>query len=134
MPRLVLWCCCVGGVWVALCSSAVASEQTKAEQTFQVFCKNWIQTLNSYARNNITCEQHGDLFVAEYTISDDNMSTEVKQAGKSPACFVGTLRYREKTYQSCSQDRSRALQGPYLLARESNVTQIFLYKNGRWEY
>ena len=127
--------CCIALSFCLRADRVAASEQLSAEQSFSVFCKQWVDTLNSYARSHIACAQRPDgAFIAEYTACGDDLELRVKQAAASRACFVGSLRYREKKYRSCAQTREGAMQGPFTLAAESNVTQLFLYRNGRWQY
>jgi len=126
---------CVAVVfWVSAAGHAAASEQSRAEQSFSSFCKQWVDALNSYARSHIACTRQPDgRFVAEYTACGDDLDVQVKPAD-SGSSFVGMLRYREKKYQSSAQNREAALQGPLTVAAEANVTQLFLYRNGRWQY
>lgn len=128
------WCCIALLLSLCALSDAAASEQLKAEQSFSSFCKQWVDRLNTYARGHIACMRQPDgMFVAEYTASDDALDVQVKPTDAS-SCFVGTLRYREKKYRSSGQTREAALQGPFTVAAEANVTQLFLYRNGRWQY
>ena len=90
--------------------------------------------MNSYSRNNIVCTRQPDgMFIAEYTVCGDTLDMEVKPT-TSKACFVGILRYNEKKYRNCAKTREKAMQGPFTLAAETNVTQLFLYRNNRWQY
>lgn len=126
--------CVVAATCALDAAAAEGSDQAKAEQSFSALCKQWVETLNSYSRNNIVCTQQPDgMFVAEYTVCSDKLEMEVKPTA-SKACFVGKLRYCEQKYRNCAKTREEAVRGPFTLAAETNVTQLFLYRNGGWQY
>lgn len=126
--------CFAGILFLTLCGHTYESERLKAEQSFPEFCKNWVATLNKYAQDNIACKQVDDRYIAEYASCSNNFAIEIKQPASGGNSFVGTLKYREVKYQSSAQSCEGARQGPFILACETNVTQIFLYRNGRWNY
>ncbi|MCX8043289.1 MAG: hypothetical protein N3B18_04095 [Desulfobacterota bacterium] len=126
--------CAAAVLWHVLLAVTWAFDQHHVEQSFAAFCKDWVATLNRYAQNNIACEQKDDQCIAEYRVCDDNLNIHVKPVPSAPACFIGTLRYREKKYRRAAQTCADAVRGPFALASETNVTQLFLYRNGVWQY
>jgi hypothetical protein len=127
-------CCCAAVFFLIQCAQAYASDHLRAEQSFPDFCKNWVATLNKYSQEHIACRQVDDAFIAEYTSCSNEFATEVKKPASCSNAFVGTLQFRETKYQSSAQSCEGARQGPFTLSAETNVTHIFLYKNGRWQY
>jgi len=132
--RSLKFCCSAALFFLTLCGHTYESERLKAERSFPEFCKNWVETLNKYAQDNIACKRMHDRYVAEYANCSNDYAFEVKKPASGGNSFVGTLQLREAKYQSCAQSCEGARQGPFTLSTETNVTHIFLYRNGRWQY
>jgi len=55
--------------------------------------------------------------------------TELKSTGQTGSPFVGIIRYTERQYRCEDAGRERCV-----LDSSRPVTEIFRYRNGRWEY
>lgn len=119
---------------VCVCTPAFSAEDPILEQSFKKFCTEWIETLNKYAASNMRCTQKESAYVAAYACCSKDFETTVKKAESQQSAYVGLLKYKETKYQNSAQTCEGAVQGPFTVLSECNVTQIFLYRKGRWQY
>jgi hypothetical protein len=117
------------------CSTAFASsDEATVEQSFKDFCKNWVQILKKNKPGNVFCKESSTGFIAEYATMGDDHNTTIKKTTNKKTPFVGILKYREKVFKCSAATRERAIAGPFRVASERNVTELFIYQNGQWQW
>ena len=58
----------------------------------------------------------------------------VKKTGSTITPFIGILTYFEQTLQCVGKTREEALQGPWHQINTRQVSEIFRFTKGKWEY
>ena len=58
----------------------------------------------------------------------------VKKTGSTITPFIGILTYFEQTLQCVGKTREEALQGPWHQIDTRQVSEIFRFTKGKWEY
>jgi hypothetical protein len=116
------------------CSTAFAAEDTRVEQSFKDFCKNWVQILKKNKPGNVFCKESAAGYIAEYATMGDEHNTAIKKTTNKKTPFIGILKYREKVFKNSAATRERAIAGPFRVASERNVTELFIYQNGEWQW
>ncbi len=109
-------------------------EQTQAEKVFRHFCMQWIKTKSSHSTANIICTVSDNAYVAEYTSFGPDFDVQIKQNGNTLSSYVGILKYKGTKFKSRGATHDTALNGLFNRAYEYPVTEIFLYKDGKWHY
>ncbi|MEI6125183.1 MAG: hypothetical protein WCQ99_01385 [Pseudomonadota bacterium] len=117
-------------LWVG---NARAGEHVEIEQRFNSYCQKWIDALNKYSKAHISCSKVNDEFVAQYLAYNTDFEITVKKTDAAKASYIGILKHKETKYQGKAQTCEGALLGPFAVAYEYPVTEIFLYSNGSWE-
>jgi len=118
-----------------ICSSTVfAAEDVTVEQSFKSFCNNWVQILKKNKPGQVFCKESKEGYIAEYATMDDEHNTAIKKTTNKKTPFVGILKYREKVFKCSAATREGAIAGPFRVASERNVTELFIYQNGEWQW
>jgi hypothetical protein len=118
-----------------ICSSTVfAAEDVTVEQSFKSFCNNWVQILKKNKPSQVFCKESKEGYIAEYATMGDEHNTAIKKTTNKKTPFVGILKYREKVFKCSAATRERAIAGPFRVASERNVTELFIYQNGKWQW
>lgn len=127
----------VGGaaLLVGLIAAAPVAAETslsKAKWTFEKHSEAWMEDLEQNEAENRRK-------APTYTVAEESVirfqgyaedwETEVKPTGSTRAPFVGILRYRENVYTCLRDDQDRCT-----VTSSIPVSEIFSFRNGRWEY
>ena len=102
---------------------------------FDAFCDVWMQKLRdreTYNVAHIVWERQADRVVGEH-VSYGTERTCVARAedGKDP---IGKITYREIRYRREGTTPEEALAAPGTIVEHSDVTEIFRFAKGRWQY
>ncbi len=116
-----------------LCSAAYADE-SHVEKSFNEFCKEWMSILKKNKPHNKFCREEKGGFVAEYCALSDVHVPTVKKTANKKTPYIGILKYREKVFKNQAATREGALAGPFTAATERNVTELFVFQNGKWQW
>jgi len=116
-----------------LCSAAYADE-SHVEKSFNDFCKEWMSILKKNKPNSKFCREEKGCYIAEYSFLSDEHMTTVKKTANKKTPYIGILKYREKVFKNQAATRERALAGPFTAASERNVTELFVFQNGKWQW
>jgi len=128
-----------GGVAKA---AAGATTTTPAEavsgpevRNFQAFCDEWMQKLRdreTYNTSHIAWDTHDGGVSGEYVGYDTKCTCIAREEpGKDP---IGKITYRETRYRRAGASESAALAAPATAVEQSDVTEIFRFGKGRWQY
>jgi hypothetical protein len=103
---------------------------------FRVFCDSWMQKLrdrDSYNVAHIAWEKGGDGgVVGEYvSYGTDRTCSAREEPGKDP---IGKITYREIRYRRQGAMPTAAMIGAGTIVEQTDVTEIFRYGKGRWQY
>jgi len=116
------------------CSTVFAAEDVTVEQSFKSFCNNWVQILKKNKPGQVFCKESKEGYIAEYATMGDEHNTAIKKTTNKKTPFVGILKYREKVFKCSAATREGAIAGPFRVASERNVTELFIYQNGEWQW
>jgi hypothetical protein len=116
------------------CSTVFAAEDVTVEQSFKSFCNNWVQILKKNKPGQVFCKESKEGYIAEYATMGDDHDTAIKKTTNKKTPFVGILKYREKVFKCSAATREGAIAGPFRVASERNVTELFIYQNGEWQW
>jgi hypothetical protein len=104
-------------------------------RNFQAFCDEWMQKLRERERYNsshIAWEAHAGRVSGEYVGYDTHCTCVAREEpGKDP---IGKITYRETRYKREGTTETDALAEPSTVLEQSDVTEIFRYGKGRWQY
>ena len=104
---------------------------------FRAFCDSWMQKLRdreTYNTEHIAWEDEDQdgLVVGEHvTYGRDCGCVARQEPGKDP---IGKITYREIRYRRRGATPAEALSAPGTILEQSDVTEIFRYAKGRWQY
>ncbi len=102
---------------------------------FQEFCDGWMQKLRdreTYNTANIAWETRDGLVSGEYVAYETECECVAREEpGKDP---IGKITYREKKFRRRGSTQAEALASPGTLIEQTDVTEIFRYAKGRWQY
>lgn len=102
---------------------------------FRTFCDEWMHKLHereTYNAAHIAWENHGGRISGEYVGYDTTCSCVAREEpGKDP---IGKITYRETRYRREGATETEALAAPGTVLEQSDVTEIFRYGKGRWQY
>ena len=116
---------------------ASATEESEVEVSFKSFNQKWMQYLydqEEREQRNISCKKVKEQYVAEYKAYSKDYSATIKKTQYQGTPYIGILSYREKKFVSQAATMEGAIRGPFNLMDECNVTEIFAYVNGKWQY
>jgi hypothetical protein len=104
-------------------------------RNFQAFCDEWMQKLRdreTYNNAHITWETKNGRVSGEYTgYGTDRTCIAREEPGKDP---IGKIGYRETRYRREGATQAEALAVPGTIVEQSDVTEIFRFGKGRWQY
>ena len=102
---------------------------------FDAFCDVWMQKLQdraSFNRGRIKWKNEGDAVVGEHVDYGKSRTCETRSdPGKEP---IGKIMYREVRYQRRGVTPDAALAAPGTVVERFDVTEIFRFADGRWQY
>lgn len=102
---------------------------------FRTFCDTWMQKLaDRTTRNaaNIVWTKGGAGVVGEYVrYGTDRTCTAKEEPGKVP---IGKITYRETTYRKEGVSEAVAQNAAETIVEQTDVTEIFRFAKGRWQY
>lgn len=121
-------------------TAVYATTQEEAEKIFSEFQTEWMQKLNTQGRHGkegaqvLAALNKDGMYVAEYIELSKPTSSEVKSTGVKDSPYVGILHYDKTVYNAEGKTKEEALQGPYRIANEQSITEIFRFSKGKWVY
>jgi hypothetical protein len=102
---------------------------------FRAFCDQWMQKLrdrNAYNDTHITWTKGGPGVVGEYVnYGTERTCVAREEPGKDP---IGKITYREITYRREGADEAAARAAAGTIVEQTDVTEIFRYAKGAWQY
>jgi len=116
---------------------AYAMEEKEVEKSFHRFNQQWMKSLHEMekrGRANLRCKKVKDQYITVYTGYSTTYSSTIKKTDYKESPYIGILNYREKKFISRARTFEEAIQGPFNLIDDYPVTEIFVFKNGRWRY
>jgi len=91
-----------------------------------------LQDRASFNRGRIKWENEGDVVVGEHVDYGQSRTCVTRtDPGKEP---IGKITYREVRYQRRGATPDAALAAPGTVVERFDVTEIFRYADGRWQY
>jgi hypothetical protein len=104
-------------------------------RNFRAFCDEWMQKLRdreTYNTAHIAWETSGGRVSGDYLGYDTNCTCVAREEpGKDP---IGKITYRETKYRRAGATQAEALASQATIVEQSDVTEIFRYAKGRWQY
>ena len=116
---------------------ATAGEPESGPQVmgFREFCDSWMQKLRdreTYNLSHIAWQKRDGLVIGEHVAYGQSCTCVARHdPGKDP---IGKLTYREVRYRRQGATEAAALAAPGTILEQSDVTEIFRYGKGRWQY
>jgi hypothetical protein len=102
---------------------------------FRTFCDGWMQKLRERDRHNIAqikWDTRDGQVVGEYVgYGTERTCVAREEPGKDP---IGKITYRETRYRREGRDPAAAMAGTGTILEQTDVTEIFRYGKGRWQY
>ncbi len=115
--------------------AATATVSGPEVRNFQTFCDEWMQKLHdreTYNTAHIAWENDGGHVDGEYVGYGTTCTCIAREEpGKDP---IGKISYRETRYRREGTTETEALAVPGTVLEQSDVTEIFRYGKGRWQY
>jgi hypothetical protein len=117
--------------------AAPAAEPVSGPQVreFQAFCDTWMQKLRdreTYNTSHIDWEQKDGRVVGEHIAYGTACTCSAhEEPGKVP---IGKITYREMRYRQEGATSTAAQGTPGTMVEQSDVTEIFRFDKGRWQY
>ncbi len=116
------------------CTVAFAADDTEVHKNFQNFCKEWVSIIKKNKPNQVFCKGNKGVYIAEYSTLTDQHDAAIKRTVVKKTPYIGILKYREKIFKCSAATRERALAGPFTVANERLVTELFVYQDGKWQW
>lgn len=102
---------------------------------FRAFCDTWmakLQERNAYNTAHIAWSKGGAGVVGEYlSYGTDRTCIAREEPGKDP---IGKITYREIKYRKEGATETAAMGAAGTIVEQTDVTEIFRYAKGRWQY
>ena len=103
---------------------------------FRAFCDSWMQKLrerDTYNVAHIAWTKSGEGGVTGEYVSygTDRTCIARQEPGKDP---IGKITYREIQYRRQGATQAAAMAGATTIVEQTDVTEIFRYAKGRWQY
>jgi len=102
---------------------------------FRSFCDSWMQKLRereTYNTAHIAWDRKDGSVVGEYVgYGSDRTCVARQEPGKDP---IGKITYRETKYRRQGSTPEVAMTGTGTIVEQTDVTEIFRYAKGRWQY
>jgi hypothetical protein len=121
----------------ALPARAAVKELVEGEDVrgFRAFCDQWMQKLrerNAYNDAHIAWTAGGPGVVGEYTTYGTERTCSAREEpGKEP---IGKITYREIKYRRAGANEAAARAAAGTIVEQTDVTEIFRYAKGAWQY
>ena len=122
---------------LSLRAAAVASASDTAAEQFEQFCTDWMQKLAARERDNqrqIHWVANDSGVEGEYVGYSREHTCQLKSNGDGPAVPVGKIIYHEIRYQKRGASPEVAGSAMPLALDATEVTEIFRYAKGKWQY
>jgi hypothetical protein len=116
------------------CSTVFAAGEIRVEKSFKDFCEKWISIIKKNKPNNVFCREDKGAYVAEYSVQGDTHDATIKKTDNKKTPYIGILKYREKVFRNKAATCKKAIAGPFTAAVERNVTELFVFKRGKWQW
>jgi hypothetical protein len=125
-------------VWIAawaFAGSAAADELPMAHHAFQSFASDWVKQMAADADRQraallgIRPPSSRTAPDGTYRVVSPDYSIQLKETGDKAAPFVGILTYIESVYQCEGASLTNCR-----LVQTEPITEIFPFKDGRWQY
>lgn len=102
---------------------------------FRTFCDTWMQKLadrTSHNASHIAWSKSGPGVVGEYvSYGTDRTCTAKEEPGRVP---IGKITYREIKYRKEGASEAVAQSATGTIVEQTDVTEIFRFAKGRWQY
>lgn len=102
---------------------------------FRSFCDTWMAKLrerNTFNTAHIAWTKGGPGVVGEYvSYGTDRTCIAREEPGKDP---IGKITYREIKYRKEGATETAAMGAAGTIVEQTDVTEIFRYAKGRWQY
>ena len=102
---------------------------------FRTFCNTWMQKLadrTSHNASHIAWTKGGPGVVGEYvSYGTDRTCIAKEEPGKAP---IGKITYREIKYRKEGASEAVAQSAAGTIVEQTDVTEIFRFAKGRWQY
>jgi hypothetical protein len=118
-------------------ATEVLKEMVEGEDVrdFRSFCDSWMQKLaerNSHNTAHVAWTKAGPGVVGEYVAyGTERTCIAREEPGKDP---IGKITYREIRYRKEGPTEAAAMAGAGTIVEQTDVTEIFRYAKGRWQY
>ncbi len=116
------------------CSTVFAAEEVQVEKSFKDFCNEWMRIIKKNKPTNVFCREDKGSYVAEYSSLGDTHDAKIKKTVNKKTPYIGILKYREKVFKNKAATREGAISGPFTAASERNVTELFVFQEGKWQW
>jgi len=116
------------------CSTVLAAEEVQVEKSFKDFCEKWISIIKKNKPNNVFCSEDKGIYVAEYSVQGDTHDATIKKTDNKKTPYIGILKYREKVFRNKAATCKKAIAGPFATAVDRNVTELFVFQRGKWQW
>ncbi len=102
---------------------------------FRSFCDTWMGKLRdrtTFNVANVAWKKGGAGVVGEYvSYGTDRTCIAREEPGKDP---IGKITYREILYRKEGPTEKAAMEGSETIVEQTDVTEIFRFAKGRWQY
>lgn len=118
-------------------AAVVVVSEDIALASFDTFTIEWMKKLEEteqFHKMKAKVIESPEGFSAEYTGYLPPRYTHVKKTESSDTPYVGILTYYEKTLRSTGKTKEEALQGTFSQVEQTQVSEIFRFTKGKWEY
>jgi hypothetical protein len=118
-------------------SAATLKETIEGEDVrdFRSFCDVWMGKLrdrNVYNESHIAWDTKDGQVTGEYVnYGSDRTCSAREEPGKDP---IGKITYREVRYRRQGSSPTAAMAGAGTIVEQTDVTEIFRFAKGRWQY
>lgn len=115
-------------------SNLSATEHTAIEQSFQTFCRGWLDASHKYNDKALAWQHINGAYEATFTKCSSDYQFYVKKTESAAAPFIGVLKYREYNCVASTPCLNQQSNHLVRVVDECPVTEIFMFKNGQWQY
>lgn len=125
---------CLFALCVLLLTSAITYAQP-AKDSFPQFCEEWMQKLAERERRNRSLitwrEEKGEVLGTYVGYSSQHQCIYKESSDSTP---LGKITYLEVRYEQRGATREEAERNPPRAIETTEVTEIFRYAKGKWQY
>ena len=116
-------------------SALQAAIEGEDVRDFRSFCDSWMVKLrdrNAYNEAHIAWDGKDGQVTGEYvSYGTDRTCSAREEPGKDP---IGKITYRETRYRRQGTTPAAAMAGAGTVVEQTDVTEIFRFAKGRWQY